>query len=81
MELNYDYGFSQNQLNGNIAGMKWRNNGDGAQRAYGFTYDAPNRLLRGDLIKTQGGVHGIRAQALISAPGASHTIITAIYLA
>jgi RHS repeat-associated protein len=48
MELNYDYGFSQNQVNGNIAGIKWRQAMDGAQRAYGFTYDAANRLTEAD---------------------------------
>lgn len=48
MELNYDYGFTQNQINGNIAGIKWRQAVDGAQRAYGFTYDAANRLIEAD---------------------------------
>ncbi|MBI3138420.1 MAG: hypothetical protein HYZ15_07535 [Sphingobacteriales bacterium] len=43
-ELAYDYGFSQSQLNGNIAGMRWRSKGDGEQRAYGFSYDAVNRI-------------------------------------
>lgn len=48
MELNYDYGFSQSQLNGNIAGMRWRSKGDGEQRAYGYSYDAINRLTKAD---------------------------------
>src|SRR5882724_8266475 len=48
MELSYDYGFQANQLNGNIGGIKWRSAGDGAQRAYGFGYDALNRLMYGD---------------------------------
>jgi len=34
-----------NQLNGNIAGNKWRSKGNGKQRAYGFGNDAANRLL------------------------------------
>ncbi|MGN6196714.1 MAG: DUF6443 domain-containing protein, partial [Ginsengibacter sp.] len=55
MELNYDYGFTQSQLNGNIAGMKWRNNADGAQRAYGFNYDAANRLTKGDFTQYTSG--------------------------
>jgi uncharacterized protein DUF6443 len=45
MELNYDRGFAHNQLNGNIAGTKWRSKGDGQQRAYGYTYDLANRIL------------------------------------
>jgi hypothetical protein len=48
MELSYDFGFTQNQLNGNIGGMKWRSKGDGEQRAYGFDYDNVNRLLKAD---------------------------------
>ena len=48
MELDYDYGFSAAQLSGNVAGEKWRNGGDGAQRAYGFSYDAVNRLTQAD---------------------------------
>jgi hypothetical protein len=48
MDLSYDWGFGANQLNGNIAGNKWRSKGDGKQRAYGFGYDAANRLLFSD---------------------------------
>jgi RHS repeat-associated protein len=48
MELNYDYGFEKNQLNGNIAGTKWRSRGDGRRRAFGYDYDAANRLLSAD---------------------------------
>ncbi|PWL30064.1 DUF6443 domain-containing protein [uncultured Roseivirga sp.] len=48
MDLSYDNGFTQNQLNGNIAGVKWRSASDSKQRAYGFDYDASNRLLAAD---------------------------------
>ncbi len=48
MDLCYDWGFGANQLNGNISGNKWRSKGDGQQRAYGFGYDAANRLLFAD---------------------------------
>jgi RHS repeat-associated protein len=48
MDLSYDWGFGANQLNGNIAGNKWRSKGDGKQRAYGFGYDDANRLLFAD---------------------------------
>jgi RHS repeat-associated protein len=54
MELNYDWGFSSNQLNGNIAGTKWRSKGDGQQRAYGFGYDEVNRLLFADFNQYTG---------------------------
>lgn len=54
MELNYDFGFSSNQLNGNIAGIKWRNANDGAQRAYGFSYDGTNRLTKADFTQNAG---------------------------
>jgi RHS repeat-associated protein len=55
MMLSYDYGFTQNQLNGNIAGMTWRSRGDGEQRAYGFDYDNVNRLLKADFNQNNGG--------------------------
>lgn len=48
MELNYDGGFTSNQFNGNISGTKWRSRGDGEQRAFGYGYDAANRLLYAD---------------------------------
>ncbi len=54
-ELSYDYGFTKNQHNGNIGGMKWRSAGDGEQRAYGFDYDAANRLLKADFTQNNGG--------------------------
>ncbi|WP_204349958.1 hypothetical protein, partial [Serratia marcescens] len=48
MELSYDAGFDVSQYNGNIAGAKWRSKGDGEQRAFGYGYDAANRLLKAD---------------------------------
>jgi RHS repeat-associated protein len=54
MQLNYDYGFDKNQFNGNIAGTKWRSEGDGQQRAYGYTYDTANRLLGADFSEGSG---------------------------
>jgi RHS repeat-associated protein len=51
MEINYDYGYSTNYFNGNIAGIKWRNSGKyREQRSYGFIYDAYNRLKSGDFV-------------------------------
>jgi len=55
MELSYDWGFTNNQLNGNISGSKWRSKGDGQQRAYGFGYDDANRLLFADFNQYSGG--------------------------
>lgn len=52
MDLSYDYGFTQNQLNGNIAGVKWRTKSSNETKAYGFDYDQSNRLLKADF--TQG---------------------------
>ena len=55
MELSYDYGFDQVQYNGNIAGARWRSKGDGEQRAFGYGYDAANRLLKADFTQNNGG--------------------------
>ncbi|WP_343745234.1 DUF6443 domain-containing protein [Chitinophaga sp.] len=43
-ELNYDYGFTNQVFNGNIAGIRWKGWNDPVQRAYGYTYDSGNRL-------------------------------------
>lgn len=55
MELAYDFGFTQTQLNGNIAGMRWRSKGDGDQRAFGFTYDDVNRFTKADFTQYTSG--------------------------
>ena len=41
----YDYGFTNSQLTGNKAGIKWRAAGDSNVRAYGYSYDNVNRLI------------------------------------
>jgi RHS repeat-associated protein len=56
MDLSYDWGFGNSQLNGNIAGLKWRSKGDGKQRSYGFGYDPVNRLLFADFNQNKGGI-------------------------
>jgi RHS repeat-associated protein len=48
MELTYDYGFNSNQFNGNVAGVIWKSKGDQKQRAFGYAYDAANRLTKAD---------------------------------
>lgn len=52
--LSYDYGFTNNQLNGDVAGLTWKAAGDGVARAYGFTYDIPNRLTVADFSQQNG---------------------------
>ncbi|CAL1516428.1 hypothetical protein MMC2321_00150 [Chitinophaga sp. MM2321] len=47
-DLSYDYGFTANQFNGNIAGAKWKSRADGAARAYGYGYDKANRITLAD---------------------------------
>ncbi|MGN7724011.1 RHS repeat-associated core domain-containing protein, partial [Chitinophaga sp. 22620] len=53
-ELSYDYGFTNTQKNGNIAGIKWRGFNDPVARAYGFGYDKANRLLKADFNQQVG---------------------------
>ena len=49
MEISYNYGYTNNCYNGNIAGIKWRNKGRATElRTYGYKYDAYNRLESGD---------------------------------
>lgn len=53
--LFYDFGFTNNQFNGAIAGVKWKAAGDGTARAYGFTYDNANRLTIADFSQQNSG--------------------------
>ena len=39
--------FTTAQYNGNICGMAWKSDGDDVKRKYDFSYDAANRLLKG----------------------------------
>lgn len=59
IDLSYDYGFNQPQLNGNIAGVRWRSKGDNAQRTYGFTYDVANRLTKADFTQYTGSAWNV----------------------
>ncbi len=54
MELCYDVGFNQDQLNGNIAGIRWQSNGSDKQRSYGFSYDPLGRLMKADFKEGAG---------------------------
>ncbi|SDF77522.1 DUF6443 domain-containing protein [Chitinophaga filiformis] len=54
-ELNYDYGFTAGQYNGNVAGGKWKSQSNGIARAYGYTYDKANRLLGADYSQQNTG--------------------------
>ena len=48
MDLSYDWGFTGSQLNGNIAGVKWKTGASNEVKAYGFSYDRLNRLTGAD---------------------------------
>ncbi|RBL88335.1 DUF6443 domain-containing protein [Chitinophaga flava] len=54
-ELSYDQGFTTNQLNGNIAGAKWKSRGDGIARSYGYSYDPVSRLTVADFTQQNSG--------------------------
>jgi hypothetical protein len=54
MDLSYDWGYNDNQLNGNIAGERWRSKGDGQQRSYGFGYNKANMFMHGDFSQFDG---------------------------
>ncbi|GAB5524079.1 MAG: hypothetical protein Roseis2KO_19510 [Roseivirga sp.] len=48
IEMSFDFGFDENQLNGNMSGVKWRTKSSTRERAYGYTYDNVNRLIGAD---------------------------------
>ncbi|NLU91351.1 DUF6443 domain-containing protein [Chitinophaga sp. Ak27] len=45
-ELNYDYGFTGRNYNGNLSGSRWKGWNDPLPRAYGYSYDRVNRLTQ-----------------------------------
>ncbi|WP_240646729.1 DUF6443 domain-containing protein, partial [Chitinophaga rhizosphaerae] len=58
-ELHYDEGFTNKEYNGNIAGVNWRGtkiaSGNApTANAYGYTYDASNRLMKGYFTQLSG---------------------------
>ena len=56
-DLSYDWGMMNvlPQYNGNIAGQRWESGGDNKERAYGYAYDAANRLMKGDFTQNNSG--------------------------
>ncbi|GAA3950345.1 hypothetical protein GO495_23095 [Chitinophaga oryziterrae] len=49
MQLFYNSGFSGKKLDGNLSGTIWRRKGNAdVAHAYGYTYDAHNRLVKAD---------------------------------
>lgn len=53
-ELGYDKlsnssgrNFTNSQYTGNITGLVWKSDGDDVRRKYDFSYDAPNRFMKG----------------------------------
>jgi hypothetical protein len=74
MELCYDYGFVNKELNGNIAGMRWRSGSDGEQRAYSFTYDNANRLKTGNFTQYTSGAWNTTAGVNYSLSNVSYDL-------
>ena len=60
-DISYDYGFNvvnNGYFNGNISGIRWRSKGDGTQRAYGFNYEAANRITNAQFAQYLNGAWG-----------------------
>ena len=54
-DLSYDFGFSQVQYDGSIAGVKWKSRGDGISRALGYAYDTANRITSSEFSQQNQG--------------------------
>ncbi len=59
-ELHYDEGFTTKEYNGNIAGVTWKGTkvttgSTPTANAYGYTYDAASRLLKGHFTQSTNG--------------------------
>jgi len=53
--MSYNTGFTNTQLNGNIARVQWKAAGDLLPRAYGYTYDNTNRLTTANFSQQNSG--------------------------
>ncbi|MGE7774242.1 DUF6443 domain-containing protein [Chitinophaga sp. NPDC101104] len=53
-ELHYDAGFTNKEYNGNIAGVTWKGTKTTTPNAYGYVYDAANRLLKANFTQSTG---------------------------
>ncbi|MBW8683305.1 DUF6443 domain-containing protein [Chitinophaga rhizophila] len=53
--LSYESGFTNNQYNGSLSGIKWKSGSDGTARAYGYSYDHMNRLTTADFNQQNSG--------------------------
>lgn len=58
-ELFYDYGYTENQFTGEIAGIIWR--GDGPARSYGYEYDPTGRLNKADFTQKDGNGNWVQS--------------------
>jgi RHS repeat-associated protein len=54
-EIAFNKGFNTGQLDGNIAGNKWKGRSDGLAKAYGFKYDNSSRLLSANFSQQNQG--------------------------
>lgn len=54
MDLSYEYGYEKNQMDGNIAGMRWKTFGNSQEFSYGYDYDKAGRLLLADFLRNPG---------------------------
>lgn len=50
--LHYDYGYTKQNYNGNISGIKWANASDKQARSNGYDYDNLSRLTKADFTQT-----------------------------
>ncbi|MBI5370933.1 MAG: hypothetical protein HZA79_02775 [Sphingobacteriales bacterium] len=55
LQSNAGNDYASPQFNGNISGMTWKSDGDDIRRKYDFSYDAANRLMKGDFKQDNGG--------------------------
>lgn len=53
--LHYDYGYTKQNYNGNISGIRWTNASDKQARSYGYDYDNANRLMQADFTQRNNG--------------------------
>lgn len=59
--LFYNYGYTKQNYNGNISGIKWANATDKQARSFGYDYDNANRLKQADFTQKNGSSWNVSA--------------------
>ena len=62
IDISYDFGFNQSKVNGTVASIIWKSQGDDTAKVYEYAFDNTNRLLKDDFSQSIGSSFNNGAQ-------------------